>query len=207
MRAVEESAYGVGELRAARSLARGGSVGGLTVAEGLCFAAVEHADELWSPRIALPVLEPPQRAALVEVVAAQAGRVAALLGGELPHDVVEESEESGIELLPYGGEFQADCACDAWTQPCVHALAVLYQCSWLIDDDPFVLVQLRGLSREQLLAALHARTTSATDGERGIPPEEELELAYDAALHARELLGDSGRWSLPVPPQAGQAGP
>jgi len=188
VRAVEESAYGEGELRRSRADARAGHVGGITIEPGLFFAAVQHGDDLWSPRVALPVLEPGQRDAFVEVVAARTGRVAALLAGTLPHDVVEESEESGVELLPYGGEFEAACPCDAWTQPCAHALAVLHQCAWLIDDDPFVLLHLRGLSREELLAALHERAA----GEPPEPQDDEVETAYDAALRARRLVGEFG---------------
>ena len=39
----------------------------------------------------------------------------------------------------------------------MHALAVLHQLTWLVDADPFVLLQLRGLPRDELLARLHAR--------------------------------------------------
>ncbi len=38
--------------------------------------------------------------ALVETVAAEAGRIAALLAGDLPHALVEHAEEAGVELLP-----------------------------------------------------------------------------------------------------------
>ena len=62
---------------------------------------------------------------LVEVVAAEAGRAPALLAGELPHPLVEHAEEAGVELLPFGGELEASCTCDAWLDPCVHALALM----------------------------------------------------------------------------------
>ena len=179
VRAVEEAAYGERELRQARAFARAGVVGGLTVEAGSFFAAVEDRDQLWSPRIELPVLDSDQRRAFVEVIAARAGRIAALLAGGLPIDVVEEAEDSGVELLPYGGEFESTCACDAWTPPCVHALAVLYQCTWLIDDDPCTLLHLRGLTRERLLADLHGREQ---------PEPLDLEIAYDATLRAHRLL-------------------
>ena len=47
-------------------------------------------------------------------------------------------EEAGVELLPYGGELGSACSCDAWLDPCPHALAVLTQLAWLIQVDPFV---------------------------------------------------------------------
>ncbi len=134
-----------------------------------------------------------QVAAFVELVAAEAGRVAALLAGELPHRLAEDAEESGVELLPYGGELEADCSCGAWTQPCRHALALLYQTCWLVEDDPVLLVHLRGLPREGLLAALHARQSNAAPaGADPAEPDDDLEVAYDAAVRAARLLDDSG---------------
>ncbi len=127
VRAVEEAAYAETELRAARTLARGGRVGQITVDEGEFVASVEEDRGLWTATGSLPVLDAQQRDALVETVAAESGRIASLLAGDLPHPLVEHAEQAGVELLPYGAEVTATCTCDAWTDPCVHALAVLYQ--------------------------------------------------------------------------------
>jgi uncharacterized Zn finger protein len=185
VRAVEESAYGEGDLTAARSLARGGSVGAITVAAGRFLAAVEDGDELWSTSISVPVLDDFESAAFVEAVAAETGRLPALLAGELPHALVEHAEETGVELLPYGGELEASCTCSAWVDPCPHALAVAYQVAWLADADPFVMLALRGLSREELLARLHDRGTART--ERPEVPDD-VAVALDAATRAARIL-------------------
>src|SRR5215217_3014447 len=71
VRACEESAYGEGDLRAARSLARAGAVGAISVSAGRFLAAVEDGDELWTTSTSLPVLEEPDRAAFVEAGAAR----------------------------------------------------------------------------------------------------------------------------------------
>ncbi len=184
VRACEESAYGESDLRTARSLARAGAVGAITVTEGRFLAAVEDGDDLWSTSTTLPLLEDRDRTAFVEAVAAESGRLPALLAGELPHALVEHAEESGVELLPFGGELQAACTCTAWIDPCPHALATAYQVGWLADADPFVLLALRGLPREDLLARLHARDTQRAD-----PDEpDDLALALDAAARARRIL-------------------
>jgi uncharacterized Zn finger protein len=185
VRAVEESAFGEHEQRAARALARAGAVGGITVDVGSLVASVEDDHGLWTPRIAIPVLDDAGLAALVEVVAAEAGRAPALLAGDLPHPLVEHAEEMGVELLPYGGELDATCTCEAWLDPCVHALAVTSQATWLLERDPLVLLHLRGLPRDDLLARLHERASSdepldATDAD--------LDLAADAAARAARLL-------------------
>ena len=94
---------------------------------------------------------------------------------------------------------------------------MLTQVGWLLQGDPFVLLQLRGLSREDLLAGLHALTArrSGIDGgparSRGPasddlvaddPAAEDLAVAEDAALRAARMLAaieqdpeaDLGRW-------------
>ncbi|UMG94337.1 SWIM zinc finger family protein [Nocardioides sp. TF02-7] len=139
--------------------------------------------------MAVPVLDEPERSALVDVVAAESGRVAALLAGDLPHDLVEHAEEVGVELLPFGGELVATCTCDHYLDPCAHALAVLVQVGWLVDADPLVLFAVRGLDREALLAALHDRATGAADDPGGVGRlADDVEVAADAVLRARRLV-------------------
>jgi uncharacterized Zn finger protein len=142
-------------------------------------------DDVWTVTVEVPVLVEESVAAFGELVAAESGRIAQLLGGDLPLELAEHAEEAGVELLPYGGELVAECTCGAWTQPCRHALAVLLQTGWLVDGDPLTLVLLRGLPREDLLAALHARTLTEPTAEPADPDEE---AAYDAAVRARRLL-------------------
>jgi uncharacterized Zn finger protein len=184
VRAVEESAYAQEDLAGGRRLARSGRIGQITVEDGGYYAAVEDEGGVHTVAGVVPVLDPEARDALVETVAAEAGRIAALMAGDLPHLLVEHAEEAGVELLPYGGELGAACTCDAWTDPCRHALAVLYQLTWLVEADPFVLLHLRGLSRDDLLARLHEREEAPA----AVPVDADLESALDAALRAARLL-------------------
>jgi uncharacterized Zn finger protein len=180
VRAVEEASYAEADLRAARALARGGQVGQIATEPGRYVASVEDARGLWTVGGTLPVFDDAGVSALVETVAAAAGRVAALVAGELPHELVEQADEAGAELLPSGYELGSTCGCD----PCVHALTVLYQLAWLVDADPFVLFQLRGLPRDELLARLHARTVLIDD------VDVDLDRAVEAALYAARLVDE-----------------
>lgn len=182
VRAVEEAAYGEQDLRTARSLARQAAVGGISIGRGQLVAAVSDHHGLWTVDCRLPVIDEPATSGLVEVVAAESGRIGALLGGDLPHDLVEHADEAGIELLPYGGEFEATCTCQAWLDPCPHALAVLYQAAWLVEAAPLTLLHLRGLPRDVLLARLHARGSV----EPRVDPADADAAALDAALDAAE---------------------
>ena len=189
VRAVDEAAYAEADLVASRALARAGQVGQIATEPGRFVAAVEDRRGLWTVEGTVPVLGAGDVAAFVETVAAESGRIAALLAGELPHRLVEHAEEAGVELLPYGGELGSSCTCEHWVDPCVHALAVLHQLAWLVDADPFVLLQLRGLPRDELLLRLHERAgtrVAEPDGD----DEADLEAAVEAALYAARLLAD-----------------
>ena len=199
VRAAEESAYGDGDLKAARSLARAGSVGAITVTTGRYLAAVEDGDELWSTGTTLPVLDEPERAAFVEAVAAESGRLPALLAGELPHALVEHAEEAGVELVPYGEELAVTCTCGHWHAVCGHSLAVLHQLCWIVDRDASTLLHLRGAERDELLASLRrglrpdrragqAAVDVAAPGESTRDQVDDVEIALDAVLRARHLL-------------------
>lgn len=189
VRAVEESGYAEEDLRAARALARSGVLGPLAIERGAVGCSVLDGDLMPAVTGSVAMVGDDAWDAFVELVAAESGRVAALLAGDLPHSLVEHAEESGVELLPYAGELGWACSCDAWLDPCRHALAVGYQVAWLIDADPFVLLTLRGLTRDELLARLHARTGPALDAwasQTGTP--DDLELGLDAALRAARAL-------------------
>jgi uncharacterized Zn finger protein len=187
VRALEESAYADRELREARALARGGRIGSVVTEPGRWFAAVSERGDTRTVQGSVPLLDDGARQVLVELVAAESGRLPALLAGELPHGLGEQAEEAGVELLPYGGELGSACGCAAWTDPCVHALALGYQVAWLVDADPLVLLQLRGLPREDLLAALHALSRRAADPDA----PGDLETGVEAARLARHLLAEA----------------
>jgi uncharacterized Zn finger protein len=183
VRAVEEASYAESDLHSARALSRSGGIGGITLDHGSVVAACYDRSGVWSVGATVPELDAVSRRAFVEVVAGESGHLAALMAGELPHRLVEQAEEAGVELLPYGGELGSSCTCDAWVDPCVHALAVMLQVAWLVDGDPGVLLRLRGLSPEDLQAELAARPTAAPDD-----VSDDLAVAMDAAVRAARIV-------------------
>jgi len=154
VRSFEETAVDAADLPVARALARSGRLGAVMVLAGMASVVVEPTgpDPVMAQlRLAQLGTAPWQR--FVEELAGEAGFTAALESGELPVELVEHADQAGVELLPGPGDFETACECDAWAQPCVHALALLYQLARHVDDDPYALLLLRGRSREQLLDA------------------------------------------------------
>lgn len=197
LRSVEEAAFSEAELRQGRALARSGGVGAITVDDGDVVAAVADRDDTFTVSATVPVLSADDRSATVEVIGSAAGWVAALLAGDLPHPLVEAVEEAGVELLPYAGELGSACSCDAWLDPCPHALAVFTQLGWLIQRDPFVLLHLRGLAREDLLADLHRLNANAHESGPELGEDEDLLIAEEAALRAARELREVAGWDEP----------
>jgi uncharacterized Zn finger protein len=166
-------------LHAARQLSRSGAIGGITLDRGTVVAQVHHRADVWPVSATVPELDPISRRALLEVVACEAGHLGALLAGELPHRLVEQAEEAGVELLPYGGELGSACPCGAWVDPCVHALALMLQVAWLVDGDPWVLLRLRGVSPDDLQPAPVPEPEDGAD---------DLAVAIDAAVRAARVM-------------------
>jgi uncharacterized Zn finger protein len=183
VRAVEEASYADSDLHAARALSRSGAIGGITVDAGTVVAQVHDRADVWPVSATVPELDPVSRRAFVEVVAEESGHLPALMAGELPHRLVEQSEEAGVELLPYGGELGSACPCGAWVDPCVHALAVMLQVAWLVDGDPWVLLRLRGISPDHLQAELAVVPADEPD-----PLSDDLAQAMDAAMRAARVV-------------------
>lgn len=190
-RSVEEAAFAAADLKLARQWWRAGALGVVTLEEGEATASVRLGDDVATAQVRLPVFSADDRDAWVEAVAAQAGRIGSLLAGDLPYDLVEHAEQAGVELLPFGGEYDASCTCEPWLDPCPHSLVLLLQLGRLVDVDPLVLLHLRGLPRADLLARLHdhrpappAESRTEADVER----ETALDLAVEAATRAERII-------------------
>jgi hypothetical protein len=147
-------------------------------------------------------------ARVLDAIAAQIGRVAALLDGELPPEVADDVGGTGLDLLPGPGEIQPRCSCPDIGDPCKHAAAVCYLIADAMDEDPFALLLLRGRLRGEVLSALRDRRTSVASkgsgsgdvGAAAVGPDRDADLA--AGVVARDAYARAGdpRPDIPVPP-------
>ncbi|AVV47944.1 SWF or SNF family helicase [Streptomyces sp. ID05-04B] len=159
--ALEDGAMDGEQVRAGRRLARAGSVGAVTVRPGRITAVVRGRDR--TPHradVLLDTLSAAQWDRFLDLTAEQAGHTAALLDGEMPPHLVEDADAAGVHLLPGLGDLEAACDCGAWDH-CGHTAALCYQVARLLDQDPFVLLLLRGRSERVLLDGLQERGAGA----------------------------------------------
>jgi hypothetical protein len=136
-------------------------VGTITISPGRIAATIYSPDDTYDAVVLVDQLSDDDWRLFLDQVAARAGHIAALLDGEMPHELVEAAADAGVPLLPGIGDLDPSCTCDSWELPCQHAAGLSYQTGWLLDEDPFVLLLIRGRSREALLEDLQHRAGGA----------------------------------------------
>uniref|UniRef100_A0AAU2JLN8 SWF or SNF family helicase n=1 Tax=Streptomyces sp. NBC_00049 TaxID=2903617 RepID=A0AAU2JLN8_9ACTN len=200
LRALEDSALDGQQVKAGRRYARSGAVGAVSVRPGGLTAVVRDRDGT-AHRTDVLVQEFTQEQwdRLLGLAAAESGYIAALLDREVPPELAEDASAAGVELLPGIGDLDPRCDCDEWDH-CPHTAALCYQVARLLDQDPFVLLLLRGRGERALLDELEAR--SAAEAESGPESGPEASPAADAGISAADAYAAAG--TLPaLPPLPG----
>lgn len=88
---------------------------------------------------------------IVQSMAKNASFVSKLLLNEVPENIESSFREVNKHLLPHREEdFQTSCSCPDWSNPCKHIAGLCYRFASELDEDPFLIFELRGLTQEQL---------------------------------------------------------
>ncbi len=92
---------------------------------------------------------------VIETMSKRAIFAAKLLAGEMPQNIEEVFTTNGLSLFPFTlSDVRSKCSCPDKANPCKHVGAVYYQLGDRFSEDPFVLFQLRGRTKEQILSDL-----------------------------------------------------
>jgi uncharacterized Zn finger protein len=138
-----------------RAYARKGQVMDFALTPGRVTGRVQGSrTEPYAVTITIPAYDDADWALIEESLASQALYRAALLAGEMPHEILDVFDELGMPLFP--SVLDMRCSCPDWAVPCKHASAVLYVLAEAFDDDPFLVLAWRGHDREQVLGALRS---------------------------------------------------
>lgn len=91
----------------------------------------------------------------IKYISSKASFVSKLLMNEVPNNIDDAFANLGLHLLPYSQkDFTTKCSCPDWANPCKHIAGVYYLVASQLDNDPFILFELRGLSKNELQAEL-----------------------------------------------------
>jgi len=112
-------------------------------------------EDPYKVKLWLDVLSDDDWGYVLEALGQKARWSAQLLAGVMPQDIERAFAASGRRLFPFKlQEVRSECTCPDKINPCKHVSAVYYLMGERFSEDPFVLFQLRGRSRSQLLADL-----------------------------------------------------
>ena len=142
-----------------RNYARRGQVMNIDVAPGDVSARVQGSRRKpYKVSIWLQPLSDRQWDVVFDALAEQAIFAAQLLNGEMPPDIEEAFEAVKVPLFPASrGDLKTDCSCPDWANPCKHIAAVYYLLGERFDEDPFLLFELRGRTKDEVATALRER--------------------------------------------------
>lgn len=202
LRALEETALDARQLKEGRRVARDGRVGAVSVRPGRITAVVGARDgSTYRSDVLLQELDEREWDRFLDMAAKRAGHIAALLDREMPAHLIEDAAAAGIDLRPGMGDLEPECTCGAWDH-CPHTAALCYQVARLLDQDPFVLLLMRGRGERRLLAELQERIAApAGEREGGAGGEEPAAVREVSGVPAAQAYAQGGILpALPAPP-------
>jgi len=95
---------------------------------------------------------------VVNSMAQKAVYSARLLAGIMPDDIEDVFTSNGLSLFPFSlSDVRSRCNCPDPKNPCKHIAAVYYQLGDSFREDPFILFQLRGRTKQDILQALREK--------------------------------------------------
>ena len=147
-----------------RSYASGGRILDYTLVKGTVTARVRgsinpyfgvYKEPIYRTSITIKAISAADWTKAIRHIASRADLVTKLLMNEMPDTIEDAFSGLGLHLLPHSErDFVTDCTCPDWANPCKHIAGVYYLLASALDRDPFVMFELRGLSRDDLHAEL-----------------------------------------------------
>jgi uncharacterized Zn finger protein len=110
-----------------------------------------YKEPLYKTTIEIAAIAPGDWSKVISRLGSKASLISKLLMNEVPDNIEETFAELKLHLLPNSHEdFETKCSCPDWENPCKHIAGVYYLVASELDQDPFLLFELRGISRTKL---------------------------------------------------------
>ncbi|MBL8695136.1 MAG: SWIM zinc finger family protein [Planctomycetes bacterium] len=156
-----------GRLARGRTYARAGRVHDLAIHGGKVTARVTGSRATpYKIEIELAELSESTWKRAIDGLASKSQFSAELLAGKMPEAIDEVFVAAGSSLFPREREeLKTSCSCPDWGDPCKHVAATHSVLGDAFDRDPFLLFELRGRTKDQILDALRAARAGTVAGE------------------------------------------
>jgi uncharacterized Zn finger protein len=158
-------------------------------------------EDPYKVKLWLDVLSDDDWGYVLEALGQKARWSAQLLAGVMPQDIERAFAASGRRLFPFKlQEVRSECTCPDKINPCKHVSAVYYLMGERFSEDPFVLFQLRGRTRAQLLSDLAVQRRAllakkAKEAKEAAPADAPPQPAAEGSLHPTPAaIRDPNRW-------------
>ena len=158
-------------------------------------------EDPYKVKLWLDVLSDDDWGYVLEALGQKARWSAQLLAGVMPQDIERAFAASGRRLFPFKlQEVRSECTCPDKINPCKHVSAVYYLMGERFSEDPFVLFQLRGRTRAQLLSDLAVQRRAllakkAKEAKEAAPADTPPQPAAEGTLNpAPAAIRDPNRW-------------
>jgi uncharacterized Zn finger protein len=157
--ALERMSYGYSNrLARGRTYARAGRTHDLVIEHGKATAKVTGSrSRPYKVTIGLARLSDAVWDQAIAAMAAKAQFSAELLAGQMPLEIDAAFQAARASVFPIKeADLTTNCSCPDWANPCKHVAATHYVLGEAFDRDPFLLFELRGRCKAQVLDALRA---------------------------------------------------
>jgi len=175
-------------LERARNYSRQGNVLSIEFKNAKVLARVQGTEpEPYRVSLSLDYFSDEEWGYVIETMSKRVLFAAKLLAGEMPQNIEEVFTANGLSLFPFTlSDVRSKCSCPDKANPCKHVGAVYYQLGDRFSEDPFVLFQLRGRSKDQIISDLRqlrsvdsdstSLNTELTDNLEAIAPKYNVKI-------------------------------
>jgi uncharacterized Zn finger protein len=114
-----------------------------------------YKEPIYDTEIVIHPISKAQWTAAIAYIASKASFISKLLLNEMPDNIEDAFTQLNLNLLPTSKkDFHTQCSCPDYSNPCKHIAGVYYRIAAELDQDPFLLFELRGISRTALQTEL-----------------------------------------------------
>ena len=116
---------------------------------------------------------------------------AQLLSGKMPDDIERVFTDNGLSVFPFRlSDVNSSCTCPDKANPCKHIGAIYYQLAERFSEDPFIIFQLRGRSKHQILEGLRNLRQQQINLEETASDNIEETLNYTEEVEEKNTQGN-----------------
>ncbi|WP_299416216.1 metal-binding protein [Acaryochloris sp. IP29b_bin.148] len=136
------------------------------------------AEQPYKVSLALDSFTDEQWGFVIEEMSQRAIFAAKLLAGEMPQNIEEAFTASGLSLFPFSKfDIHSRCSCPDPVNPCKHIGAVYYLLGDYFSQDPFILLQLRGRTKQSIVEDLRQMRSVGSESEEDEPKNADVPQA------------------------------